>query len=145
MEKNEVNKALAEYYRLTIEHCEALGVGMRRSFTESIMSAGLFLTLLGLLISQKITLSFWMTIGMVIIGIVLFLFFIASVGEYFYLQIHLHNMFDLAVEIEDLQQDILFDKVRGGELEKRFEEVRPALKTSKFEIRWKGVFKRCGK
>ena len=111
----------------------------------SIMSAGLFITFTGLLITQKgkITFSFnWITIAIVIIGIILFLFFISSVGYYLYLRIHLHNIFDIAMKIEELQRDILFDKVSQEELEKRFEEVCLFLNASKFEIKWKSLFKR---
>lgn len=145
MKNEDINKALWEYYRVTSEQCIAVGTFVHRSLATSIMSAGLFITFTGLLITQKdkIIFSFnWISIGTVIIGFVLFLFFISSVGYYLYLRIHLHNIFDIAMKIEELQRDILFDKVSQEELEKRFEEVCLFLNASKFEIKWKSLFRR---
>ena len=146
MKKDDINKALGEYYRVTSEQCIAVGTFVHQSLAVSITSTGLFITFMGLLMTQKdkIIFSFtdWITIGMVIVAIILFLLFISSVGYYLYLRIHLHNMFDIAMKIEELQRDILFDKVSQEELEKRFEEACLFLNASKFEIKWKSLFKR---
>ena len=144
MKKDDINKALGEYYRVTSEQCIAVGTFVHHSLTVSIMSTGLFITFMGLLMTQKgkIISSNWITIGIVIVAIILFLLFISSVGYYLYLRIHLHNIFDIAMKIEELQRDILFDKVSQEELEKRFEEVCLFLNASKFEIKWKSLFKR---
>ena len=125
MKKDDINKALWEYYRVTSEQCIAVGTFVHQSLAVSIMSTGLFITFMGLLMTQKdkIISSNWITIGIVIVAIILFLLFISSVGYYLYLRIHLHNIFDIAMKIEELQRDILFDKVSQEELEKRFEEV----------------------
>ena len=144
MKKDDINKALWEYYRVTSEQCIAVGTFVHQSLAVSIMSTGLFITFMGLLMTQKdkIISSNWITIGIVIVAIILFLLFISSVGYYLYLRIHLHNIFDIAMKIEELQRDILFDKVSQEELEKRFEEVCLFLNASKFEIKWKSLFKR---
>jgi hypothetical protein len=144
MKKDDINKALWEYYRVTSEQCIAVGRFVHQSLAVSIMSTGLFITFMGLLMTQKdkIISSNWITIGIVIVAIILFLLFISSVGYYLYLRIHLHNIFDIAMKIEKLQRDILFDKVSQEELEKRFEEVCLFLNASKFEIKWKSLFKR---
>jgi hypothetical protein len=144
MNKDDINKALGEYYRVTSEQCIAVGTFVHHSLTVSIMSTGLFITFMGLLMTQKdkTISSNWITIGIVIVAIILFLLFISSVGYYLYLRIHMHNIFGIAMNIEELQRDILFDKVSQEKLEKRFEEVCPFLKASKFEIKWKSLFKR---
>ena len=144
MKKDDINKALWEYYRVTSEQCIAVGRFVHQSLAVSIMSTGLFITFMGLLMTQKdkIISSNWITIGIVIVAIILFLLFISSVGYYLYLRIHMHNIFGIAMNIEELQRDILFDKVSQEKLEKRFEEVCPFLNASKFEIKWKSLFKR---
>ena len=144
MKKDDINKALGEYYRVTSEQCIAVGTFVHHSLTVSIMSTGLFITFMGLLMTQKgkIISSNWITIGIVIVAIILFLLFISSVGYYLYLRIHMHNIFGIAMNIEELQRDILFDKVSQEKLEQRFEEVCPFLNASKFEIKWKSLFKR---
>ena len=120
MKKDDINKALGEYYRVTSEQCIAVGTFVHHSLTVSIMSTGLFITFMGLLMTQKgkIISSNWITIGIVIVAIILFLLFISSVGYYLYLRIHMHNIFGIAMNIEELQRDILFDKVSQEKLEK---------------------------
>ena len=144
MKKDDINKVLGEYYRVTSEQCIAVGTFLHHSLAVSILSTGLFITFMGLLMTQKdkIISSNWIIIGIVIVAIILFLLFISSVGYYLYLRIHLHNIFDIAMNIEELQRDILFDKVSQEKLEKRFEEVCLFKNASKFEIKWKSLFKR---
>ena len=144
MKKDDINKALWEYYRVTSEQCIAVGRFVHQSLAVSIMSTGLFITFMGLLMTQKgkIISSNWITIGIVFVAIILFLLFISSVGYYLYLRIHLHNIFGIAMDIEELQRDILFDNVSQEKLEKRFEAVCPFLNASKFKIKWKSLFKR---
>ncbi|NOR78829.1 MAG: hypothetical protein GQ523_10565 [Methanophagales archaeon] len=144
MKKDDINKALWEYYRVTSEHSIHVGTQLHQSISLSIMCMALFLTFTGLLMTQKdkIISSNWSVIGIVIVVIILFLLFILSIGYYLYLRIHLHNIFGTAMKIEELQRDILFDKVRQEELEKRFKEFYPFLNASKYEIKWKSLFRR---
>jgi len=143
MKRDEVNKALWEYYRTLSEHSIHVGTQLHRSLSLSITCMALFLTFTGFLITQKITLSFnLVTIGIVVIGFVLFLLFISSVGYYLYLRIHMHNIFGTAMKVEELQRDILFDRISQEELETRFEEVYPSLNASKYKIKWKSLFRR---
>jgi hypothetical protein len=85
------------------------------------------------------------TMGIVVFGLILFLFFISLLGYYLFLRIHSYNLFNIGKRIEQLQRDILFDKIQSQEeLEKRFEEVYPLLNSWKYEINWKNLFYKRG-
>ncbi len=147
MKKEEINKALWEYYRVILEHCKVVGTQKIKIFVSSIMCMALFSTFTGLLMSQKdkIVLSFnLITIGILVVGIILFLFFISFLGYYLLLRIHLNNLFAIGVKIEELQRDILFDKINQEELqerlEERLEEIYPFLNAWKYEIKWRNLF-----
>jgi ACR3 family arsenite efflux pump ArsB len=143
MKDDEINKALWEYYRVVTEEAKNVGTQKIRVFTSSIMCMALFLTFIGLLMTQtdKIVFSFnLITIGIVVIGIILFLFFLSFMGYYLFLRIHNNNIFVAAMKIEKLQRDILFEKISQEELQERFELVYPFLNASKYEIKMKNLF-----
>ena len=84
MEKDEINKALWEYYRVLSEQCGVVGAHMIRLFVSTIMCLALFLTFTGLIVSLKDEIFFSLnlvTIGIVVFGIILFLIFISLLGR----------------------------------------------------------------
>ena len=138
MKKDELNETLREYHRVVAEGCNTVGTQMHRSIASGIMCLAVFLTFIGGLMTQldEIILSFnLITVGIAVIGIILFLVFISCIGYYFFLRIHLHNISGTARDIEKLQQDILFEKISQEDLEKRFEEVCPFLNDSEYRMR----------
>jgi len=143
VKKEDANKALWDYYKILSEQCIHVGTQLHQSLSLSITCMMLFLTFTGLLITQKVNFSFnLVTIGIAIIDFVIFLFFISSVGYYLHLRIHLHNIFGTVMKMEELQRDILFDKVSEDELEMRFEGVYPFLNASRYKTKWKILFRR---
>ncbi len=145
MKEDELNEVLRGYYRASVENAKITGTLMHRAITSSIMCIAIFLTFTGLLMTQlaKMTFSYnLITVGIAVIGVILFLLFILSTGYYFALRIHMHNIFGTIMEIEKLQHDILFDEIRQEEIEKRFQNIYPFLSASKYKIEWKSVFRR---
>ena len=148
MKEDEINKALWEYYKVISVHAGIVGGQKVRLFISTIMCLALFSTYTGLIVTlkDKIFFSFnLVTMGIVVFGLILFLFFISLLGYYLFLRIHSYSLFNIGKRIEQLQRDILFDKIISQEeLEERFEEVYPLLNAWKYEINWKNLFYKQG-
>ena len=127
MKEDEIHKALWIYYGVVIEERRYAEMQKIRLFTSSIMCMALLLTYMGFVMSQTDKIVFssnWITIGIVFIGIILFLFFISFIGYFLSMRIYNKNLFNVARVIERIQQDILFDKIKTQEeLQERFEAV----------------------
>ena len=147
MKKDDINKVLWEYYRAIVEHCGIVGTQKIKLFGSTIISMAPLLSFIGLLITQWDRIIHNVSpyrnlifIGILFIGFILSLFFILFFGYYLLLRIHLNNLFAIGTKIEELQRDILFDKINQEELEERFEKVYPLLNAWKYEIKWKNLF-----
>ena len=143
MKEDEINKALGEYYRVVTEEAKNVGTQKIRVFTSSIMCMALFLTFMGLLITQmdKMVFSFnLITRCIVVIGSILFLFFISFMSYYLFLRILNNNIFAAAMEIEKLQREILFKEPNLEYLQERFEKIHPFLNISEYEVKRKNLF-----
>jgi hypothetical protein len=144
MKEEEINRALWEYYKVISEQAGIVGGQKVRLFISTIMCLALFSTYTGLIVTlkDKIFFSFnLVTMGIVVFGIILFLFFISLLGYYLFLRIHSYNLFDIGKRIEQLQRDILFDKIETQEdLEKKFEKIYPCLNAWNYKIKLKNLF-----
>lgn len=139
--QGDVNKVLCEYYRVGSEQCIHLGKQMIKVLTACIMCMAVSLTFTGLLITQNINLSSNLIgIGIVVIAIILFLFFLSFFLYYLFLRITRNSILNIGRKIEELQRDILFDKINQEELQERFEEVFPILNSGTHEIKWENLF-----
>lgn len=117
------------------------GKQMIKVLIACIMCMAVSLTFTGLLITQNINLSSNLIgIGIVVIAIILFLFFLSFFLYYLFLRITLNSILNIGRKIEELQRDILFDKINQEELQERFEEVCPILNSGKYEIKWGNLF-----
>ena len=129
MKEDEIKKALWEYYRVATEACSVVGTQMIKLIISTIMVAAAFLTFVGLILTQidKISSSFIITIGIIIIGVTLFLIFILLTSYVIFMKMHQINLAEIAMNIEKLQRDMLFEKIDETELKERFQKIYPFL------------------
>ncbi len=130
MKEDEIKKALWEYYRVATEACSVVGTQMIKLIISTIMVVAAFLTFIGLILTQidKISFSFnFITIGIIIIGVTLFLIFILLPGYVIFMKMHQINLAEITMNIEKLQRDMLFEKIDETELKERFQKIYPFL------------------
>ena len=128
MKEDEINRALWEYYRTVTEEARATGTARIKIVVSTVMVIAVFLTFIGLILTQIDKM-----IGIIIIGIVIFIIFILFTG---YL-IFLNHIFELkfneiAMNIEKLQRDMLFGKIDETEMKERFQKIYPYLNKYEF-------------
>jgi len=130
MKEDEIKKALWEYYRVATEACAVVGTVRVKMIISTITAIAAFLTFIGLILTQidKIIFSFnLITIGIIVIGATLFFTFILFIGYLMFLKMHGINLYEIAMNIEKLQRDMLFKKIGETELKERFQKIYPYL------------------
>ena len=123
-----LNRILFELYRVTTEESRAVGAQKVQVFVSSIVCIAVFLTFMGLVITQfdKVVSSFsFAIIGFVIIGIIILLFLISFVGYHIILRNIGQKLASTAMSIEKLQQDVILGKIEPEELKKKLVDIFP--------------------
>lgn len=134
MKEDEIKKALWEYYRVVTEESRIVGTARIKMVISTITAIAAFLTFIGLILTQidKIIFSFnLVTIGISVIGATLFFIFILFISYLIFLKMHGINLYEIAMNIEKLQRDILFEKIDETDLKEKFQKIYPYLNAYK--------------
>jgi hypothetical protein len=134
MKKDEINKALWEYYRVATEESRVVGTQLIRLVISAVMAISVLLTFIVLVLTQvdKIVFAFnLVTIGIIAIGAMLSLIFILLAGYAIFMKVHGINIAETVMNIEKLQRDMLFEEICEAELKERFQKIYPYLYSHK--------------
>ena len=135
MKEDEINRALWEYYRTATEESRVTGTLRIKMVVSTIMVIAVFLTFVGLILTQidKIIFSFnLITIGIIVIGITIFMIFILFTGYLIFSKMLGVKFDEIAMNIEKLQRDMLFGKIDETEIKERFQKIYPYLNIYEF-------------